>query len=251
MSLLKIKGLNKSFKANHVLRGASLDLSAGDRHVIIGPNGAGKTTFVNCIYGTIPLDTGEVILEDQPIHTMPSYKRVGLGIGRTFQKNNLFENLTVANNVYLALLSTKKYSMKAFKPLMLYEDVLEECDAFLEEWKLADRKDKKVNELSYGEQRVMEIILSLCSKPKILLLDEPTSGMSPSETSKTIELIKKIPRSVSILMIEHDMDVVFSTANKITVLHHGETIMSDEPEKIRGDKMIQEIYFGGGARAHA
>lgn len=248
---MKVEKLNKYFKALHVLRDASLELQSGERHVIIGPNGAGKSTFINCVYGTLKSESGDVFLEGKSIKELPSHERVHLGMARTFQKNNLFNELTVGENVNLAILSEKRYKMKLFKPLSEYEDMKKECNEILDQWEMKHRKDVLVKNLSYGEQRILEIMLALCAKPKILLLDEPTSGMSPSETVRTTELIKKIPRSVTLLMIEHDMEVVFSTSDKITVLHHGETIMSGTPKEISGNEMIQEIYFGGGARAHA
>ncbi|WP_428912570.1 ABC transporter ATP-binding protein [Niallia sp. Krafla_26] len=248
---MKVEKLNKSFKAIHVLRDASIELQPGERHVIIGPNGAGKTTFIHCLYGTLKFESGDVFLEGRSIKDIPSHERVRLRMARTFQKNNLFNELTVAENIKLALLSEKPYKMKLFKPLSSYKDIEQECIELLEQWDLRQRKDILVKNLSYGEQRILEIMLALCAKPKILLLDEPTSGMSPSETVRTTELIKQIPRDVTLLMIEHDMEVVFSTADKITVLHHGETIMSGTPEEISGNELLQEIYFGGGAKEHA
>ncbi len=248
---MKVEKLNKSFKAIHVLKEATIELLPGERHVIIGPNGAGKTTFINCLYGTLKFESGDVFLEGKSIKNIPSHERVHLGMARTFQKNNLFSDLTVGENIYLAILSVKPYKMKLFKSLSEYKDIKRESEEMLRKWEMEDRKDIKVKNLSYGEQRVLEIMLALCANPKILLLDEPTSGMSPSETVQTTELIKKIPRSVTLLMIEHDMEVVFSTADRITVLHHGETILSGTPEEVRGNEMIQEIYFGGGAQNHA
>lgn len=247
MSLLKVENINKSYKAVHVLKNASIELNPGERHIIIGPNGAGKTTFFNCIYGTIPFDKGKIYLRGRSIGHLPSYKRVHLGMARTFQKNNLFEELTVEENVHLAILAGKRYKYNMFKPMLSHSEITEKTEEILREWEMWHRRNVPVNVLSYGEQRLLEIILSLCSNPEILLLDEPTSGMSPKETVKTMEFIQKIPRSVSILMIEHDMEVVFNIADRITVLHHGQTIMSAKPEEIRGDQMIQEIYFGGGA----
>lgn len=248
---MKVEKLNKSFKAIHVLRDASIELKPGERHVIIGPNGAGKSTFINCLFGTLKFESGDVYLEGKSIKHVPSHERVRMGMARTFQKNNLFNELTVGENIKLAILSEKPYRMKLFKPLSEYKDIDNECNEMLDRWEMRDRKEVLVKNLSYGEQRILEIILAICAQPKLLLLDEPTSGMSPSETIRTTELIQKIPRTVTLLMIEHDMEVVFSTADKITVLHHGETILSGTPEEVRGNKMIQEIYFGGGAREHA
>lgn len=251
MSLLKVVNLNKSYKALHILKNVNLEVEEGERHILIGPNGAGKTTCFNCIAGTIPFESGDVFIGGTRVSNMPARSRIAMGMSRTFQKNNLFNDLTIEENVHLAVLPTKSYQWNLFKSIRKYDDLLEETKATLSEWGLWEKRNFKVNELSYGEQRLMEMILALSSKPKILLLDEPTSGMSPAETQKTSQLIQSIPRSITLIVIEHDMEVVFSIADRITVLHHGEVILSGKPEEVRGDEKIREIYFGGGAVAHA
>lgn len=251
MSLLKVVNLNKSYKAIHILKNVNLEIEEGERHILIGPNGAGKTTCFNCIAGTIPFESGDVFIEGKRVSNMPARSRIELGMSRTFQKNNLFNDLTIEENVHLAIMPTKAYRWNFFKPIHHYDDLMQEAMATLEEWGLWEKRNFKVNELSYGEQRLMEMILALSSKPKILLLDEPTSGMSPAETQKTSQLIQSIPRNITLIVIEHDMEVVFSIADRITVLHHGEVILSGKPEEVRGDEKIREIYFGGGAVAHA
>lgn len=251
LSLLTVEGLYKSYGDLQILRNISLNLEEGERHVIIGPNGAGKTTLFNCITGTIPINAGVVKVADSVTSTLPNHRLVHLGLSRTFQQNNLFQNLTVEENIHLAIASRKPYRFQMFKPISNYKDLNEETLKLLEEWDILNRSHIKVNELSYGEQRLLEVILSMASNPKILLLDEPTSGMSPAETKQTSELIQSLPRSVSLLIIEHDMEVVFSIADKITVLHHGEMILSGTPEEIRGNELVKEIYFGGGAVSHA
>lgn len=251
MTLLKVEGLNKSFKGLHVLKNITMDVREGERHVIIGPNGAGKSTFIHCISGVLQIDSGTVELNGQKVNGLPSYTRVPSGMSRTFQKNNLFFNLTVEENLHLAITATKKYRYNFFKPHESYNDLLEETKKLLDEWHLWDRRKRIVNELSYGEQRLLEIILALASKPKLLLLDEPTSGMSPAETTHTSKLIQSLPRSVSLLVIEHDMEVVFAIADRITVLHHGEVMLTGSPEEVRNDERVKDIYFGGGAVADA
>jgi branched-chain amino acid transport system ATP-binding protein len=250
MSLLKVEGLSKSFKGLQVLKNVSLDVQSEERHVIIGPNGAGKTTLFNCITGVLTPDQGNVEIKGRPVTHLPTNTRVPHGMARTFQKNNLFGPLTVEENVHLALTARKPYRYKWFKPLSSYEDMLAEAKRLLEEWGLWERRKRIVDELSYGEQRLLEILLALASKPEILLLDEPTSGMSPAETVQTTKLIQNLPRSISLLVIEHDMEVVFSIADRITVLHHGEVFLSGKPDEIKGDERVKEIYFGGGALAH-
>jgi len=251
LSLLKVENISKSFKTLQVLQNVSVEVQPGERHVIIGPNGAGKTTLFNCITNVLSIDSGTVYLEGQEISHLPSRKLVHLGMSRTFQKNNLFGNLTVEENLHLALTSTKSYRYQIFNALLKHEDLKKDTDEVLEQWGISSRRNVKVNFLSYGEQRLLEVLLAMAAKPKLLLLDEPTSGMSPAETIQTAEMIKKLPRSVSILIIEHDMEVVFSIADKITVLHHGEVILSGTPEEVRNNEQVRQIYFGGGAKAHA
>lgn len=250
MTLLRVENISKSFNTLQVLQNITLEVQPGERHVIIGPNGAGKTTLFNCITSQLALNSGEVFLEDVEISKLTPNKLVHLGMGRTFQKNNLFGNLTVKENLHLALTALKPYRYKLFKPLFSYSDLKKETEEIIEQWKITDRQDVIVNNLSYGEQRLLEVLLALASKPKILLLDEPTSGMSPAETVQTSEMIQKLPRSVALLVIEHDMDVVFSIADRITVIHHGEVILSGTPEEVRNNDTVKQIYFGGGARAN-
>lgn len=251
MALLKVQSVSKSYKALKVLNDINLEVDAGERHVIIGPNGAGKTTLIHAITGVIPISEGRVFIDGADVTDMPSYTRVSFGMARTFQKNNLFEKLSVEENVHLAITACKSYKNGLLKSLSAYHDLLKETNELLMEWNLWDRRKKAINELSYGEQRLIEIILAIASKPRILLLDEPTSGMSPMETAQTTKLIQNLPRTISLLVIEHDMEVVFSIADRITVLHHGEVLLTGSPQEIRGNELVKEIYFGGGAVAHA
>lgn len=251
MSLLKVEHLSKSFKALQVLKDVSLEVREGERHVVIGPNGAGKTTLFNCITGTLPINEGTVTVNGNRISGLPAYTAVGVGMSRTFQKNNLFGSLTVEENLHLAINACKPYRFNFMNTINKFNDLVEETEQLLKEWNLWERRDRVVNELSYGEQRLLEVLLALASKPKILLLDEPTSGMSPAETIQTTKIIQSMPRSITLLVIEHDMDVVFSIADRITVLHHGEVFLSGAPEEIKGDERVKEIYFGGGTLKHA
>lgn len=251
MSLLKVENISKSFGTLKVLQNVSLEVQPGERHVIIGPNGAGKTTLFNCMTSHLPINSGAVYLEGKKISTIPANKLVHLGLSRTFQKNNLFGNLTVEDNLQLALAATKPYRYQVINPLSRHSDIKKETNEILEQWKIANRRYTKVDNLSYGEQRLLEVLLAMASKPKILLLDEPTSGMSPAETTQTSEMIQNLPRTMAVVVIEHDMEVVFSIADRITVLHHGEVILSGAPEEIRNNEIVKEIYFGGGAKAHA
>ncbi|CAN5276199.1 ABC transporter ATP-binding protein [soil metagenome] len=251
MSLLRVESLDKSFNALRVLQEITLSVEAEERHVIIGPNGAGKTTLFNCVMGTIPLSSGKVLLDGKDVGGMPAHRRVPMGMSRTFQKNNLFGRLTVEENVNLAVEARKPYRFGLFKPLAWRRDLAEESEEMLRQWDMWERRDRRVDELSYGEQRLLEVMLAIASRPRVLLLDEPTSGMSPAETSQTIRLIQDLPRSLTLLVIEHDMEVVFAIADRITVLHHGEVFLSGTPDEVRGDERVSEIYFGGGAKPHA
>jgi branched-chain amino acid transport system ATP-binding protein len=249
LSLLEVSHVNKSFKGLQVLKDLSLKVEPGQRHVIIGPNGAGKTTAFNCITGLLPIDSGSVKIEDTEVGGMPAHTRVSMGLACTFQKTNLFDKLTVEENLHLALTSRKPYRFRLWRPLAWHEDLREDTARLLEQWGLQERRRSRVDELSYGERRLLEIVLALASEPGILLLDEPTSGMSPAETAQTTALLREMPRSAALLVIEHDMEVVFSIADYITVLHHGEVFLAGPPEEVRGDERVREIYFGGGARA--
>ncbi|WP_394233945.1 ABC transporter ATP-binding protein [Niallia oryzisoli] len=248
MSLLKVEALNKSYGSLHILRDVSFEVQPGERHVFIGPNGAGKTTLFNSITGALPISSGTIKIEEETISDLPEHKRVSHGMSRTFQKNNLFEEMTIEENLQMALLYGKSYRFQFLKPLFRYREIDREVNKLLEEWDIEDRRHVLVKNLSYGEQRLLEMLLAFASKPRLLLLDEPTSGMSPAETKQTIQVIQGLPKTMTLLIVEHDMEVVFSIADRITVLHHGEVYLSGKPEEIRGHEKVREIYFGGGAK---
>jgi len=246
-----VENLNKAFGRLRVLNGVSLTVQRGQRHVLIGPNGAGKTTAFQCIAGLMRPDGGTILLEDKDVSTLPVHARVSLGMACTFQKTSLLDGLTVAENVQLAVTALKPYRFRVWKPLSRHGDLRQDTREILQACGLWDRRDQRVNRLSYGEQRTLEIALALASKPKVLLLDEPTSGMSPAETAQTTALLRRLPRSMALLVIEHDMDVVFSIADYITVLHHGEVLVSGPPDQIRANERVKEIYLSGGAGPRA
>lgn len=248
MSLLQVQGIYKSYGSLPVLQNISLEVQPQERHVIIGPNGAGKTTLFNAITGVIPIDAGSIVMEGKNIGQSPAHARVASGMARTFQKNNLFENLTLEENLELSVLSNKAYRYQILRSAKKYTEIYEGTKQLLDDWDLWNRRKRLVKELSYGEQRLLELLLALALKPRLLMLDEPTSGMSPAETRRTIELIQSLPKSIALLVVEHDMEVVFSIADRITVLHHGEVFLSGKPEEIRGHEKVTEIYFGGGAK---
>lgn len=229
MKALAVKDLTKSFGGLRVLQNVAFSLESGERRAIIGPNGAGKTTLFNIISGTIRPDAGEVLLFGKNVTRISTHRRSRLGLARTFQKNNLFFNLSLLDNINLALLVNKIPSSP---------------QSFIQKWDLWDKRNIRVGELSYGEQRQVELLLALAQSPRILLLDEPTAGISPVETEVIAAMINALPRDITILIIEHDMDVVFNLADRITVLHLGRVFYEGDPESVKSDHRVKEVYLG-------
>jgi branched-chain amino acid transport system ATP-binding protein len=244
MSLLKVEHLHKHFGGLAALAGVTLEVDAGARQAIIGPNGAGKSTLFNLIAGELSPTKGKVYLAGREITHLPVYRRANLGLGRTFQRNNLFLGLTTAENVRLAVQHHHAIAGHLFKSVDQFEAVTQETEKILRRVGLAAQADTPVHSLAYGQQRALEVALALALQPKVLLLDEPTAGMSPAETAEMIKLIEAMPRSLTMLIVEHDMDVVFSLADRITVLHYGQIISSGTPAEVRADPQVQEIYLG-------
>ena len=244
--VLELRGLSKSFGGLQATRNVSLQIMPGDRKAIIGPNGAGKTTLFNLITGIHPSTSGQVVLFGQDVTTWPSHKRTALGMARTFQITSLFPKLTVLDNVLLAIkgLSPSKFVM--WRLLSSYRDVYDKAHGLLENAGFLDRKDTEVRYLSHGEQRQLEIILGLASDPKILLLDEPAAGLSSGESAEMAKFLLSLNPNLAILLIEHDMDVVFDVADEISVLHFGEVLETGTPEQIHNSQRVQEIYLGTG-----
>jgi branched-chain amino acid transport system ATP-binding protein len=242
--VLELKGLSKSFGGLHAVRDVNLQIMPGDRKAIIGPNGAGKTTLFNLITGIYPSTAGQVLLFGQDVTSWPSHKRTALGMARTFQITHLFPRLTVLDNVLLAIKGLRKSKFVMWRFLSSYRDVYDKAYALLEQASFIDRKDTEVRYLSHGEQRQLEIILGLSSDPKILLLDEPAAGLSSGESTEMIKFLQKLDPNLAILLIEHDMDVVFDVAAQISVLHFGEVLETGTPKQIHDSKRVQEIYLG-------
>jgi branched-chain amino acid transport system ATP-binding protein len=252
-TILSIQNLSKHFGGLKVIEDITLDVTVGERVGLIGPNGAGKTTFFNMIAGDLNPTGGTIAYYDRDITKVPNYKRTENGIVRTFQKNNLMFGLTVQENVLLVLQKMRKEHTQWWKKVSLknYQALHEETDALLQEWNLEQYSDTKVQELSYGVQRQIEIVMAIAGKPKILLLDEPTAGMSQVETDQIIALINKLPKEVTICMIEHDIDVLFGNMDRVIVLHTGKLIADGTPEAVRENEEVKEIYLGREEAAHA
>ena len=242
--MLRAENLSRNFGGLMAVNNVSLSVEPGERRAIIGPNGAGKTTLFNLLSGELPPLQGRIFLDQQDITPLPVHERARLGIGRTFQRNNLFLNLTVFENVRLAIQGRAGVSHRAFAPIERFTTLQEETERLLERFGLQDQASLLARNLSYGEQRQLEVALALATQPRVLLLDEPTAGMSPAETAAMIGMIQEMPRDITLLIIEHDMDVVFSLADRITVLHYGEVIADGTPEEVKGNPRVMEVYLG-------
>ncbi len=244
VAALELRDLSKSFGGLQATRDVTLRVMPGDRKAIIGPNGAGKTTLFNVITGIYPASSGQVLLFGQDVTKWPSHRRTALGMARTFQVTSLFPKLTVLDNVLLAIegVSPTKFVMWRF--LSTYRDVYDKAYRLLDAAGFLDRKDVEVRNLSHGEQRQLEIVLELASDPKILLLDEPAAGLSSGESAEMAKFLMKLDPNLAILLIEHDMDVVFDVADQISVLHFGEILETGTPQQIHDSARVQEIYLG-------
>lgn len=241
---LVVENLSRSFGALQAVDHASFSVKQGSLQAVIGPNGAGKTTLFNLISGELKSSTGRIYLFGKDVTKMSSQRRAHLGLGRTFQITNIFPSLTVLENVLLAIQAQKRMKHVFYRPLASYSSLLERANKILKEWGLWDKRDTPASSLSHGEQRQLDIILALVEEPKIILLDEPTAGLSRAETIAVTELIRTFSRDKTILMIEHDMEVAFSLAQRITVLHQGRVFMEGSPDEIKGDPGVKEIYLG-------
>ena len=242
--VLELRALSKSFGGLRAVRDVTLKIMPGDRKAIIGPNGAGKTTLFNLITGIFPATSGQVVLFGQDVTRWPSHRRTALGMARTFQITSLFPRLTVLDNVLLAIQGLRRSKFVMWRFLSSYRDFYDRAHGLLERARFLDRKDIEVRYLSHGEQRQLEIILGLASDPKILLLDEPAAGLSSGESSEMIRFLAHLDRNLAILLIEHDMDVVFDVAEHISVLHFGEILEAGAAEQIRRSEKVQQVYLG-------
>jgi branched-chain amino acid transport system ATP-binding protein len=244
MTALRTEMLYKSFGRLVVTNNVSLAIEPGERHAIIGPNGAGKTTLIHQIGGQIRPTRGRIFLNETEITGRSPEAISRAGLSRTFQRNNLFLGLEAIENVRLAVEMRHGNPLNCFASARKGHAVMEKAHAILQTVHLAKKAMQKVGQMSYGEQRQLEIALALAGEPSVLLLDEPTAGMSVTEATRMTELISLLPRSIAIVMIEHDMDVVFKIADRITVLYYGEVLASGKPDDIRGDERVRDAYLG-------
>ncbi|MDY7038569.1 MAG: ABC transporter ATP-binding protein [Thermodesulfobacteriota bacterium] len=247
--ILKIEGLTKDFSNIRVLDDINLTVSVDKPRVsIIGPNGAGKTTLLNIISGEILPSQGKIWLFGQNVTHMPPNKLVHLGIGRIFQVADLFFNLTLLDNVILSAQAKEHFRFNPFRGNGVYHKLLPDIEHLLIQMDLWEKKDELVGNLPHGDIRKTELVLALASKPKILFLDEPTAGLTIAEARKFTELIKNLPRQIPLIMIEHHMDIVMTLSDQIIVLNSGIIIAKGNPEEIKENPQVREIYLGGGQK---
>lgn len=244
MEALRVISLSKNFGGVQALQNVSFSVEAGERLAIIGPNGAGKTTLFNVLNGQLSATTGKVFFFGQDISTMTTHRRAFLGLARTFQIISLFLNLPVIDNVLLALHGTKASPFQMLRSFGSYRQIQNKAREVLAIMDLWGKRDLPVRELSYGEQRKIEIALSLASDPKILLLDEPGTGLTAAESANLTDMIRNLELGITVLIVAHDMDLVFGVADRIIVLHYGKIIADGKPEEIQADLRVKESYMG-------
>ena len=246
-AVLETQKLCKSFGALTVAQNIDFRLHAGDRHALIGPNGAGKTTFVNMLMGALAPSSGRIHLGGEDVTRVRQAERVKRGLGRTFQINALFTHLPVLDNVALGIAERRNIAHRMWRAAAAHKDIIEEGEALLASLGLAEDALVPVKDLPYGKQRLVEIAIALGLKPKVLLLDEPAAGVPSMESERILQVLDRMPSDIAILIIEHDMDIVFRFAKRITVLVQGEVLVEGAPDEIARDKRVHDVYLGEGS----
>ena len=241
---LQLIGVHKSFGATPIIRGLDLAVRQGERHAIIGPNGAGKSTMFHLISGRFPLTSGEVRLKGENITGLAPFQINRRGLSRSFQVTNIFPRLSVFENIRCGVLWALGYRYSFWQMVEKARDARERTEAILEQINLSARRDVPAGVLSYAEQRALEIGVTIAGGADVIMLDEPTAGMSRSETDHAVELIRKVSVGKTLIIVEHDMGVVFDLADRISVLVYGQVIATDTPERIRANAAVQEAYLG-------
>ncbi len=243
-SALETQALCKSFGALTVAENISFRLESGARHALIGPNGAGKTTFVNMLSGVLAPSSGRVLLSGQDITRLGQAARVKRGLGRTFQINSLFRDMTVLDNVALGVAERERVAARLWRPASSHWNVRDQALALLEPLGLAGDAGRRIVDLPYGKQRLVEIAIALGLRPQVLLLDEPAAGVPSEESEMILQVLGRLPGEIAILIIEHDMDVVFRFAQRISVLVQGKLLCEGAPAEIAGDARVRRLYLG-------
>ncbi|SDO73984.1 branched-chain amino acid transport system ATP-binding protein [Lutimaribacter pacificus] len=247
--IMEARAMHKSYGQVKVLEDVSFDLEEGEAHVVIGPNGAGKTTLFRCLSGETRINSGSIMLNGQDVTGLAGWQRVQRGIGRSFQVARIFQDMSAFENLIVAI-ETRERSEKglwaSFGHIAPRRAVMDEAERLVHELGLEGTLDDPAGTLSHGDKKRLELAMSLALRPKVLMLDEPTAGMSPSDRSEAVRLISDVRAryGLTLLLTEHDMEVVFGLATRLTVLHHGAIIASGEPHKVRADARVREVYLG-------
>ena len=243
-AIVTIRNLRKSFGSHEIIRGVNLGLMADERHALIGPNGAGKSTVFNLISGNLSPTSGEIFFDGQRIDGEPPQDINCMGLARSFQITNIFPRLTVLDNARLAVMRAHVLQYNFWSFIDRNARIRKHAERLLEQVRLANRASAIAGEMTYSEQRSLEIALALASDPKVILLDEPMAGMSSEETAYTADLIREVTKGRALLIVEHDMKVVFSISDRISVLVYGQVIATGEPDEIRNNASVKEAYLG-------
>ena len=241
---LRLDNVCRSFGGLQAVDGVTLEVRPGERRALIGPNGAGKTTLFNLISGAMPPSSGRISLFGQDVTGAPAHRRAALGLARTFQITNLFPDLSVLENCLLAVQAHTPTRFAMLRPVRRYTALLDRARATLASLEVGALADAVVKNLSHGEQRQLEIALALAGQPKVLLLDEPTAGLSPAESRLMAGLLRRLDPAITVLMIEHDMDIALELSDMVTVLHYGRVIADGPREQVKADPQVKEIYLG-------
>ena len=244
MTPVVVEHLSKRFGGLQALQDIGFTVQAGERRAILGPNGAGKTTLFNVICGEEQADSGRIFLFGFNVVSLPTYKRAAFGMARTYQITSLFPRLNVMENVMLAAEGLDWIRFKLHRSISSYSHIVDYAKDLLLEWGLWDKHDAQVPDLSHGDQRLLEFVMALAQKPKLLLLDEPTAGLSPVETQSVVAAMRSLDSNITMLLIEHDMDVVFEIADTITVLHQGQVLADGPRDEVRQNTDVLRVYLG-------
>jgi len=244
MTILSLNNVQKNFGETQIIRGVSLDIVEGEKHAIIGPNGAGKSTLFHLISGRYQLTSGNIRFNQDQIENLPPYEIARMGLARSFQVTNIFPRMNVFENVRCALLWSKGYRYSFWHLLGRQRELNDEAMHVLEQIGLKDKALFPSGELGYAQQRALELGIAIASGAELIMLDEPVAGMSHSEAESSVQLIRKITEGKTLIMVEHDMNIVFDVADRISVLVYGEIIATDKPENIRANPKVQEAYLG-------
>ena len=243
-TVLATRSLTRHFGGLAAVNGVSLEAAMGQLHAVIGPNGAGKSTLINMLSGDLPPSSGSVTINGRDVTGYAAHQISRMGVGRSYQKTNVFDSFTAFENCRLAAQSRQKTSMRFFRPAARLQDVNRAALEALEQAGLASRAQSLASQLSHGEQRQLEIAMTLATRPTLLLLDEPLAGMGAEESASMVTLLKRLVRTHAILLVEHDMDAVFALADRLTVMVNGQVLASGSPTEIRASPAVQEAYLG-------